>query len=47
MLTLPGGGVVRLGTHEWASGSVEPKGYTLLEHFELRDGVPLWRWRVG
>jgi predicted glycogen debranching enzyme len=47
VLTLPGGAVVRLGTHEWHSGAVEPKGYTLLESFEMRDGLPRWRWRVG
>jgi predicted glycogen debranching enzyme len=47
VLTLPGGSIVRLGAHEWASGAVEPKGYRYLERFELRDGLPYWRWRVG
>ncbi|GAA1772931.1 amylo-alpha-1,6-glucosidase [Luedemannella helvata] len=47
IVTLPSGAQVRLGTHEWASGHVEPRGYTLLESFELRGGVPRWRWRIG
>jgi predicted glycogen debranching enzyme len=47
VLTLPGGSIVRLGTHEWASGAMEPKGYRHLERFEVRDGLPTWRWRVG
>ena len=47
VLTLPGGARVRLATHEWASGTVDPDGYELLERFELRDGLPVWRWRVG
>jgi predicted glycogen debranching enzyme len=38
---------VRLGVHEWASGAVEPHGHTLLESFDLRDGLPVWRWRLG
>ncbi len=47
VLTLPGGGQVRLATHEWASGAVDPRGHELLASFELRDGLPCWRWRVG
>lgn len=47
VVTLPSGARVRLGTHEWASGHLEPRGYTLLESFELRGGVPRWRWRCG
>jgi predicted glycogen debranching enzyme len=47
MVTWPSGQRVRLGTHEWSSGSVEPRGYELLESFEVRDGVPRWRWRIG
>jgi predicted glycogen debranching enzyme len=47
VLTLPSGAIVRLGTHEWASGAISPAGHTLLESFELRDGLPVWRWRVG
>jgi len=47
VLRRPGGGELRLGTHEWASGAVGPEGYRHLESFELRDGLPSWRWRIG
>ena len=46
-LTLPGGAVVRLAVHEWASGALDPAGHHHLERFELADGVPRWRWRIG
>ena len=44
---LPSGAQVRLATHEWASGGVDPAGHRLLERFDLVDGVPRWRWRIG
>jgi predicted glycogen debranching enzyme len=47
VLTLPSGAQVGLSTHEWASGAVNPSGYRLLERFDLIDGVPRWRWRIG
>lgn len=47
VLTRPGGGPVGLATHEWASGTLAPRGHVLLESFTLRDGLPTWRWRVG
>jgi predicted glycogen debranching enzyme len=47
VLTLSSGAVVRLGTHEWAGGAVEPRGHELLASFELVDGLPRWRWRIG
>jgi predicted glycogen debranching enzyme len=47
VLTWPSGAKVRLATHEWASGSVDPGGHRLLERFDLVDGVPRWRWRIG
>jgi predicted glycogen debranching enzyme len=47
VVTLPGGTRVRLGTHEWRSGAVDPYGCALLERFDLIDGVPRWRWRIG
>ena len=47
VLTLPGGATVRLAVHEWASGAIDPAGHHHLEHFELADGVPRWRWRIG
>ncbi|NED56037.1 amylo-alpha-1,6-glucosidase, partial [Micromonospora aurantiaca] len=46
-VTLPSGRQVRLGAHEWSSGVVDPRGFELLEHFDLADGVPRWRWRIG
>jgi predicted glycogen debranching enzyme len=44
---LPSGARVRLATHEWHSGDVDPRGFELLERFDLTDGLPRWRWRVG
>ncbi|MFZ1527487.1 MAG: amylo-alpha-1,6-glucosidase [Ferruginibacter sp.] len=41
------GARVALGVHEWAGGVIDPRGHLLLERFDLRDGVPRWRWRVG
>ncbi|MFG1885448.1 amylo-alpha-1,6-glucosidase [Micromonospora sp. NPDC049102] len=46
-VTLPSGARVRLGAHEWSSGDVDPRGFELLERFELVDGLPRWRWRIG
>ena len=37
----------RLATDEWESGTVDPRGHELLVSFELRDGVPRWRWQIG
>ena len=47
VLTLPSGATVRLGVHEWTGGVVAPEGHRLLTSFELTDGVPRWRWRIG
>lgn len=47
VLTLPSGASVRLGVHEWSGGAVAPAGHTFLESFDLDDGLPRWRWRVG
>nr|MDT0659705.1 amylo-alpha-1,6-glucosidase [Micromonospora sp. DSM 115978] len=44
---LPSGARVRLGAHQWRAGEVDPSGYELLERFDLIDGVPRWRWRIG
>ncbi|WP_329101591.1 amylo-alpha-1,6-glucosidase [Micromonospora sp. NBC_01699] len=46
-ITFPTGAQVRLATHEWQSGVVDPRGFELLERFDLVDGLPRWRWRVG
>jgi predicted glycogen debranching enzyme len=37
----------RLATHEWGGGAVDPKGHVHLVSFDLTDGLPRWRWRVG
>src|SRR5262245_18572626 len=47
VLTAASGASVRLGVHEWASGALDPAGHRLLERFELVDGLPRWRWRIG
>ncbi|HYN97728.1 MAG TPA: glycogen debranching enzyme N-terminal domain-containing protein, partial [Pilimelia sp.] len=47
VVTLPSGAQVALGSHEWSDGTVHPRGFELLESFELVDGVPRWRWRLG
>jgi predicted glycogen debranching enzyme len=47
ILTLPSGARISLATHEWGSGTIAPMGHELLESFELLDGLPRWRWRVG
>ncbi|GGM65172.1 amylo-alpha-1,6-glucosidase [Dactylosporangium sucinum] len=47
VLTLPSGATVELAAHEWSGGTVSPQGHTLLERFELVDGLPRWRWRIG
>jgi predicted glycogen debranching enzyme len=47
VLVLGSGTAVRLATHEWADGTVAPAGYQHLASFELQDGLPCWRWRVG
>jgi predicted glycogen debranching enzyme len=38
---------IRLATHEWTGGTVDPTGHELLVSFDLDDGVPRWRWRIG
>jgi predicted glycogen debranching enzyme len=47
VVTLASGASVRLGTHEWADGTIAPRGHELLAGFELSDGLPRWRWRIG
>jgi predicted glycogen debranching enzyme len=47
IVTLAGGAEVRLATHEWTSGAVVPAGHELLASFDLDDGLPRWRWRIG
>ena len=38
---------IRLSTHEWGDGTVDPRGHELLAEFVLDRGVPRWRWQVG
>ncbi|GAA1418053.1 amylo-alpha-1,6-glucosidase [Catellatospora coxensis] len=47
VVRMPGGRIVRLGAHEWADGTLAPRGDLLLEEFALVDGLPRWRWRIG
>ncbi|GAB1690659.1 amylo-alpha-1,6-glucosidase [Krasilnikovia sp. M28-CT-15] len=47
VITMPSGALVRLGTHEWADGAIAPRGHELMAGFDLVDGVPRWRWRIG
>ncbi|MDN5859296.1 MAG: amylo-alpha-1,6-glucosidase, partial [Pseudonocardia sp.] len=47
VLVRPSGTTIRLGVHEWSSGAVAPNGHVHLERFDLDDGLPRWRWRVG
>jgi predicted glycogen debranching enzyme len=42
-----GTATIRLATHEWSDGTVAPTGHHHLESFELRDGIPKWRWAIG
>ncbi len=38
---------IRLASHEWRGGVVDPAGHSLLATFDLEDGLPRWRWQVG
>lgn len=38
---------VRLATHEWASGAVDPRGHEHLVGFCVEGGVPRWRFALG
>jgi predicted glycogen debranching enzyme len=38
---------IRLATHEWADGAVDPRGHEHLASFDLDDGVPRWRYDLG
>jgi predicted glycogen debranching enzyme len=47
VVTLASGAEVHLATHEWASGVISPSGHELIESFDVDDGLPRWRWRIG
>jgi predicted glycogen debranching enzyme len=38
---------IRLATHEWVGGSIDPRGHEHLAGFDLDDGVPRWRYDLG
>ena len=38
---------IRLATHEWVSGAIDPQGHEHLAGFDLDDGVPRWRYDLG
>lgn len=38
---------IRLATHEWSGGAVDPRGHEHLASFDLDDGVPRWRYDLG
>src|SRR5262245_48914220 len=38
---------IRLAVHEWVGGAVDPDGNLRLSSFELRDGLPRWRYDLG
>jgi len=38
---------VRLATHEWAGGALDPRGHEFVACFDLDDGVPRWRYDLG
>jgi predicted glycogen debranching enzyme len=38
---------IRLATHEWVGGAVDPRGHEHLASFDLDDGVPRWRYDLG
>jgi len=38
---------VRLATHEWGGGVVDPQGHVHIASFTLDDGVPCWHFRLG
>ena len=38
---------IRLATHEWEGGAIDPRGHEHLASFDLDDGVPRWRFDLG
>jgi predicted glycogen debranching enzyme len=38
---------IRLATHEWRDGIVDPRGHEFLAGFDLDDGVPRWHYDLG
>lgn len=38
---------IRLFTHEFSDGTVDPQGYLQLESFHLDDGMPVWHYAIA
>jgi predicted glycogen debranching enzyme len=38
---------IRLATHEWSDGTIDPRGFEQLASFDLDDGIPRWRLDLG
>src|SRR6266567_3299109 len=36
-----------LATHRWASGTVAPQGYLLIQNFRLDGVIPVWTYQAG
>ncbi|HEV7678452.1 MAG TPA: amylo-alpha-1,6-glucosidase [Candidatus Dormibacteraeota bacterium] len=45
-VSVDGAAPLSLHTQEWASGAVSPRGFELVESFELEGLVPLWRYAL-
>lgn len=45
-ITLTDGTVLKLGTHEYQGGVLDPQGYHYLEAFELEGDIPCFRYRL-
>jgi glycogen debranching enzyme len=41
------GTAYHLDTHEWADGSIEPRGYELIESFQLDGRIPTWTFALA
>jgi predicted glycogen debranching enzyme len=41
------GEAVRLATHRWTGGAVDPAGYLHIESFRLDGAIPVWTYRAG
>jgi predicted glycogen debranching enzyme len=41
------GRMYHLSPNEFVGGTVDPRGFVLIESFELRDGIPIWHYALG
>jgi predicted glycogen debranching enzyme len=42
-----GGATYALATHRWASGAVDPQGFSYLESFRLEGATPVWTYALA